>query len=577
MRKNLCHFLCVIVLLIVAFNHYQFAKKDKRNMLDFHEQLYSAPAIGYCYYLQGLISEEETPLYAKLLGCGLFVFGKSYFNLRMFYLLFLLIYLVAFYFSMKLITDSAFIALLAVVIQSTVPVMISYSRLCWPHMYGGAFVLVTIVFLFRVLRNKKGKYLNGLFFILSAYLSVKVFSTSIIYIGFVFIWLIFCNYKTLCVKKNLIGVFFVIVLLICVAGVFIRDEILVLAGKVFNASFFYFFDFLKYQWMFFNKTHYFIFATLVVVSVAFLFLRRNKPFRKNMILFLLFLLFTIMASYLTKPIDATILGLLGACALVAFFIGNIKNIFLKSILVSLFLSSFVGIHFFPEQIVAYVYKPDISLYRTAIVPDTRQWGREAFKKWLRGIDLKSKKISLFSQFFYPAVGVNYLHPVDISIMLEDKIPRQTMINYEDIYDGYNMNHVDSLAVEMISDTKINESKFIDKLRVDQTDYLIFEEIINPVYWLFAEKKQTQFFNTFKDREELVVQSLDKFDYKKMSNHILSKIKNDMGAYLYDVGVKYKYIKGYRHLNSFLKNCVFLKEVKRIKCSVKDIVIYRIEK
>lgn len=591
MRKNLSHFLLFLVLLMVSYSHYKFASTDTRNLLDFHEQLYGTPILLHTQVLEGQHRQIDVPLYAKIIGGILSFFGKSYFVLRMSYLLFFLFYLLAFYLAVLVLTELPLVALLSVIIHLSIPMVISYSRMSWPHMYAASFTLAGILFLIRFFVNKKGKYINVFFFLLFQYFAVETYYTSIVYVGLICLWLLYFNYKKIYEKKFLtIG----IILIFSNVIFFVADEVVVLKDKFFSSICFTFFDFDTYRFLFFNRVHLLFFSLFLFVSLMYLYfmhnkiLKRNlflsmafvnvcftlhKSIKKNMFLFVLFFSFTIVSAFLTFPIHVTILGLVSACAIVAFFIGNIRYEKLRFFLVSFVFVFFILFSFFPKTIMSYSNIKDKHLYKTAIYSDNRNWGREDLEKWIKSLNLENEKIAVFGQWFYPGVGTNYMHFMDLNLMSEDNIVSGITCAPEDLTDKYDINFVNNLTIVLISDIKINEDKFKRKLIGDEITYVIFEDIKELHYWLFLEDRAGVYFDFFKNLVENFSKGNYSFDYDELIAKFGEVVNTDIWEYLFQS----EYIKTYFKLRDFLRDDVFFEEVKRIECSVKDIVIYRISK
>lgn len=588
MRKRICHFLCFFVLLIVSYNHYQFSSKDTRNLLDTHDGLYAAPAIGYANNLYQGVDDYKAPLYGKIIGCFLFVFGKSYFVLRMTYLLFFLLYLGAFYLLVIRMTGSALSALLALLIHTSVPFVISYSRMCWPHMYSAAFILVSLIFLLRFFQNEKGRYLNSFLSLLFGVLSIKMYCTSLVFIVLILSWIILFNYKFLLNRKLLSLIVF---LMLPNVFFFFVEDFMVVADKGFADRSVAAIDFYRYKFLFLNEMHLFVFAFVLIVAVLYiyigsykifqkyifrehkLFLTSVRPYKNNMILFLLFLAFTFPAEAMGLPINVTVLGFSGACMFIAFFIVNVRYLSFRFFMVSLCILSFICLSFFPERFMSYGEIRNKHLHQTAVIPDQMDWGIKELKEWMTDVYNKDERVLLFSQPFYPGIGTKHIQIVDLDLMLSDFPAQGLTIEPKFIKEYYRINFLKDLNVELISDVKINEYKFKQTLRDDNIDYLIFEEIKEMQQWLFLEDDNKLYYDFFKVLVDNLSQDNLDFNYNQLFANFLKEAKTNDSAYLF----QYQYLKGYYSLGKFISGDTLFEEVKRIKCSVKDIVIYRITK
>lgn len=531
MRKNFYHILFVLILLLVSFKHYQFAKKDRRNFFDLHEQLYNAPVIDYYYTLQGVSDDQGTPFYAKLFGSVLYLFGKDYFVLRLSYLLFFLLYLGSLYILVFIVSNSAFLALLALFLNLSISGILSYSRMCWPHMDAASLIILGMFFLFCFIKNKRGKYIWAGAFVFCSYLSVKIYCTSFVYLALIVVWLILFHHKKIFSKGKLIRFSFLFVPLLFVLGYFLYEDFVILLGKGLGESYLSAFDFYEYYLLFLNKFHFLIFLVFVLCSVVFFCFSLTKEIQKNTIVFLLFLLFSLVASFFQYPIHVTVLGLSSACVLIAYFIVGLKNNILKRSLFC-FIALFVFFFNFNPEIFISQKEAAMRFYKTAIIPDTENWGREELGEWLSDKNINLSKIALLNEGVYPNNGTNYINFLDLDMLLQNGKGNYAELTPVDVFGVYKGDsNVDMSDRKDDADIETTKDPFREGLYSKEVDYLIFDNIFESFYWLFP------------DSESIV-------SYKLLKQKIFDNL---------------------------LENKGFLREIKRIKCPVKDIIIYSIEK
>lgn len=575
MRKNLIHFIFIIVLCIISFKHYQFAVLDKRNAIDFHEQFYGAPIVDYCYTLENQADSKDVSFYARVLGLILKVFGKNYFVLRLSYLLFFLLYLVAFYLSIIVLSNSSFVALMAVLLHISIPGIISYSRMCWPHLYAGSFILLGLVFLSLALDNKKNCYLYYSLVLLCCYLAEAVYYTSFVYIFILGFWFILKNHKVLFDLKNLKKVLLCVIALVAMAGGIFFEKIKMLIVQFATGNHLTLYSYTEYKLIFINKPHLYIFLFFSVFSFFTILFQASKKEKINLSIYMLFFLFSLAASGIRYPPHVVVQGISAACLFIAWFVVKSHFKILRNFLVLFIFVFSLSFNFFPEKFIS-AAEATMYFYKMAIIPDTRNWGREEFKTWLLDKEKNNVKIALLAQPFYPNNGTNYMQLIDIDLMSAKK-QNFTVFTPDDFYSEPNLNYVNSLSVEIISDKEVSVDKFRQVIANSRVDYLVVDEIYEPYSWLFASEMDSVHYDIFKKRLAVIDKPVLVFDYNQLAEKFLAKLGNSIKFYFYEIGHKHQYTEGYGNLNRFLKKSIVLKEEKRIKCPVKDIVIYRIEK
>lgn len=570
MRKNIYHILFILLLCVVVLKHYQFAKNDRRNSFDFHEHFYNMPAIDYCHALQTGGDTISIPLYAKAIGYMLYRFGKSYFVLRMTYLLFFVLYMAAFYMCVCLYTNQAAVSFLSVLLHLSIPGLFSYSRMSWPHMYAAFFVLISLIFLFYFIKAKKAKVFCFLFFLLSLFLSIAMYYTSIIYVFLIGFWLAITNYEKIFKKSFLL---YVVTPLILAGSWFFFDDFLMLINQYSTGNYFAVSAFLEYRILFVNNFQCLLYAAVSFAAVIYFFVVKNDNLKSNILLFLIFFLFTLAGGFLAYPAHVTVLGISGGCVLVAWALSNLKCASLRMAVSFLVLCCTLILILFPRLLITPA-EATMYFYKLAIIPDTRDWGRDKFAVWVNETAGKNKKIALLQQAFYPNNGTNYIQPFDIEIMSFGKY-NPVYLDTTDFYDEDNLNFVTSLAVSILSNEELNVKKLMQTLSLRGVDYLVFDEIKEPYYWLFPDKENVAHYKLFKKRMEFISKDFVTLSYQDMVARMLAKINSNINSYFSNIGSRYKYVEGYNSLNTFLQRNPVFREEKRIKCPVKDIVIYKV--
>lgn len=570
MKKNIYHILFVLLLCAVALMHYRFAKNDRRNSFDFHEHFYNTPAMNYYNALETQSDAINTPLYAKAIGYILHAFGKSYFVLRMSYLLFFILYLAGFYICATLYINQPAVSFLAVLLQLSIPGLFSYSRMCWPHMYAAFFVLLSLVFLFYFLKGKKAGFFYFLFCLLSLAVSISMYYTSIIYVFLIAFWLVATNLKKIFTKSFLL---FVVTPLSIIGGVFFFDDFLMLIDQYSEGNYFAVSAFLEYKILFVNNFQCLLYAFCSFIALVCFCLSKKDNVKNNIFLFVIFFLFTLAGGFLAYPAHVTVLGMSGGCLLVAWIITRIKYVVFRKIISSLIFIFSLTLIVFPRLLISQE-EATMYFYKLAIVPDERNWGRDEIALWVNDLVTKNKRIALLQQAFYPNNGTNYLQPFDIEMMSKEKY-NPVYIETTDFYDDANLNFVNSLAVSILSDEDLNVKKLMRTLSTKRIDYLIFDEIKEPYYWLFPDKENIIHYKLFKERMELISKDAVTLSYKGMAAKVVARLKNNINSYFSNIGSRYKYVEGYNSLNTFFQNNPVFREEKRIKCPVKDIVIYKV--
>lgn len=575
MHKKLNHLIFIFVLAVISFKHYQFAKLDQRTSIDFHEYLYCQPALDYYYTLEGASVTSDSTLYAKALGFIMKVCGKNYFVQRLSYLLFFLLYLTAFYLAVTLFCKSYAIGLFSVILHVSIPGVISYSRMCWPHIYSGAFIFFSIAFLWMALKRDRYCYCFYGLALLSMYIAKSIYYSSMVYILMILVWFAVEQRRHFLRVKILLKLFCFIVLFAFITFFFFLPELKMMLIQCKTGNYMSLYSYTEYVQLYLNPFHWWLYLFFLAISF-FVFLFRDSTKEKlHLSAFVLFLLFNIAASGFRYPPHVLVMGIAAGCVFIARFIVSLKYVKLRVLTLGLIAIFAMLLNCFPSLFITPV-EANMYFYKIGIIPDNRDWGRKELKSWLNQQTKDKLKIAVLAQPFYPTNGTNYLQVIDIDLM-SDRKQIIYLLRPDDFYDEPNLTYVNSLSTAIISDKKINMDKFFDAVVKSGTDYLIVDEINKPYYWLFANKIDAARYNVFRKRLSLASEPYAFLDYRSLSDKLMARLYNSFSFYVDDIGNKHKYTEGYEKLNKFLKKSIVLKEVKRIKCPVKDIVIYAIEK
>lgn len=593
MHKKISHLLFVLILCVVSFCHYDFIKKDTRTSYDFDGQCYGSLAVSYCQLLEGksLSAEREKPqLYAKVLGYVFYFFGKSYFAFRLASLFFFMFYLIVLYVSVSVILSSFIAGLLSVLLNVSVPGFISYSRLCWPHMWAASFTLLGFLFLFLFLKDKKAKIFNMLLSLLFLAVSVAVYYSSLIYVFLIGLWfLLYTNRKIFASSKIFLFLLTAIILggLFCfffsgeLLAFFVEyAESLELLSAYFKGKYFSFQFFYEYSALFGSRILCGVYSLLIISALGFLFfVKKNKAERKGLTVFVLFLLFSLISSFIGYPLLVTMLGMTSVCVLNAWFVFNVLPVFWRYLVLAFFLVLFMTVSFFPNLIIS---EKNANLYplESSLLPHSGNWGREELKVWLGNSNHRNKNLSVLADTFYPASGINYLQPFDILLLASSEI-NVVILDAACFFDTKThlgdksgLQLPQNFNFSLKGDIAIKET-VLKHLQTNLKDrnisYFVFDDIFDAhsAFLVFSELVEVY--------EASFSEQMDFNGLKELKAAAYRLFPSNIAFYIFNIDLRLKSLKKYLFIQDLLKNSDIFTEVKRIKCEAKDVVIYTINK
>lgn len=458
MQKKISHIVFFVILLIVSFSHYEFAKNDKRNNIDIHDDIYVNASVDYFYYLKGQELNVEVLTYHKIIGAAFYVFGKSYFVLRMTYLFFLLLFLVSLYFVVYLLFASFKLSLVAVVLHLTIPGVVSFSRICWPQLYCSFFILMCILFLFLFMEKPKYRPFYMLMFAFSAFFAVFTHYSSVIYIC-MFLGASVCfnrknNWLVLARKYS----YLLLPMITLVVFYFIKYADFWKNIFITRFEFFKGFSLVNFVFMvthtdlFFFGFQFYLYLGLSFLLFFFFVLSRKNERAVYLYGFFFSYFLCLLFFLIPSSVKITFFSLTSALVILSYyFICHAPKILLKVFYLYLAVM-FLLLNVFPSLVLS-DYQRLYSLDKTAVISDARSRGGDELKLWAE--EFADTDVSLFvlsfCNDFYPENSISYVTFLDLKMLSS------------------------AGSMNLMPDG-------------DSIDYLIFEDVLPEAYGFFKSKE-----------------------------------------------------------------------------------------
>lgn len=435
----------LIVLLIISFNHYKFAKYDNRNNIDIDSEIYVSSSVDYFYTFYGKEISISVPLYNKVIGSLLYFFGKNYFVLKMSYLLFLLFFLISLYCIVFKVFRCLEMSLVVVLMHLVIPGFISYSRMCWPQLYSSSFVLFSVcMFLCFLDENKKNIYFLILFFAFSC-LACFIHYSSFIYIFLCLLSCVFLQQKSsysLLLKRHRSVFVSLLVFSMALLIYYYQDwGTLLLDRVVFFKTFSYknFLFILTHTDLFFFSHQFYLFWISVLLIFVLLTFFKNVKILDKLYVFFIACSISVLFYFVPYSIKVTVFSLTSGFIIISYFlVFKAFGWFRYLVYIYMFLA-FIMLNVNPQYLLENDNKKLIK-DKTALVADNRSWGMDQLEAWMETIRGKNVFVFSFYNSFYPENSVNYITYFDLKMLSSEKdlnlISNDTRIHYlifDDIY------------------------------------------------------------------------------------------------------------------------------------------------